>query len=186
MNPNAMLGSKTKVPKTGWRRYAGTLGLGVLGTFLTGYFWLFHAFNQTPAKSDLTQINIEVLSVREAAPHLVVQLDDGSRKHMEFPIGLPFIGGRAKGGAYNAINERERTQLKGCRGVVGGVPLRYSFDQRFRVWSIDCGGVKKDFAFFADNWTRYGVAISFFGVKFMFIVFSMATTLVFWAEWRKK
>lgn len=120
-----------------WNRYAGTL----LGTGATlcwiGYITLATYLNPMPEKSELVRIPIRVLSVQERDPHLLVQIENGEKRTMEFPVEIVAL--RPK--AFNGLDDSLKKQLPGCIGQVSGRPIRYVLGDRFQIWQLRCGDV---------------------------------------------
>ena len=98
---------------------------------------LANYLNPIPEKSELVRIPIRVLSVQDRDPHLLVQLESGEKRTMEFPVAIiafrpkPFIG-------MKTVTEQK---LPGCVGDAWVRPVRYAFGDRLQVWSLNCGMV---------------------------------------------
>ena len=92
--------------------------------------------NQVPERTELQTLFGKVIQTHRLTPHLLIELPDGQLKSMEFPvnpslkgIGRPYFGWR---------EEIEGKALIGCSVEVHGIPMRWTFDDRFRVFEFIC------------------------------------------------
>lgn len=94
------------------------------------------AVNQAPDRSDLQTLFGKVVQTHRLSPHLLIQLSDGRLKSMEFPVSPSLKG---KGRPYYGWREDiEGQALIGCHVEVLGTPIKWTFDDRFRVFELRC------------------------------------------------
>ena len=92
--------------------------------------------NGVPERKELQTLFVKVIKTYSLSPHLLVELADGQRTLMEFPVNPSLKGG---GRAYIGWNEDvEGKQLIGCNTEVHGIPMKWTFDDRFRVFELIC------------------------------------------------
>ena len=90
--------------------------------------------NGIPDPTDLEMVRIRILSTHLVEPHLLVEMPDGSQRGMEWPVAISYHGGFR---SY-VLADEERQRLPGCQAMVRGMPLRWTINERFRVWELDC------------------------------------------------
>ena len=101
-----------------------------------GVVFFVGVVNQVPERAELQTLFGKVIQTHRLTPHLLIQLPDGQLKSMEFPVYPSLMGG---GGAYVGWREDvEAKQLIGCNVEVHGVPMKWTFDNRFRVFELVC------------------------------------------------
>ena len=91
-------------------------------------------FNGIPAVDELETHYVTIVATQEKDPHFAVNMADGSRKIMEWPVAISFYGGFRS----NAWNKEQRNLLPGCKAKIQGVPMRWTTRERYRIWSLDC------------------------------------------------
>lgn len=91
--------------------------------------------NGVPDPAALQTLNVRILQTYLVEPHLLVELADGRQRGMEWPV--PISGGRG-GFRSSAWSDSERLLLKGCQATVRGALLRWTVEERFRVWELKC------------------------------------------------
>lgn len=129
MNPQGL-------DKTTWHYYA------ILFTEVA--FWLvffLHPWMATwlnrepPALSNLQVVHGKVINTSGRAPHLWLEMENGSKLRMNFPtflIDLQFPPGGAKSlGPVNA-------SVRGCQAKVWFDKPRYTLFENYRIWQIRC------------------------------------------------
>ena len=119
--------------KTFWRRYpvfswGMLLSLGLIGSECV------NQWNRVPDPSTLQTLQVRILYTQVTEPHLFVELPDGERRQMEWPIILS-----PKGRFRTYVwTDDQRKSLPGCLATIQGAPLKLTITQRFRVWTLDC------------------------------------------------
>ena len=96
---------------------------------------LVDRLNGIPDPTALQTLQVRIVRTHLTEPHLFVELPDGSQRGMEWPVRIS--GGRGGFRSY-VWTEEEREHLPGCLAIVRGVPLRWTINDRFRVWELDC------------------------------------------------
>jgi hypothetical protein len=126
---------KSEETKKRWyKKYFRCIYFLVLIHLIVLYFVVMALVNGVPTPDEMKTYEVHILEVHERDPHLHVQMPDGSKKDMEYPVKI------TKGGGYsfNGISAKEQARLTGCHAVVRGVPIRWTFINRFRVWELSC------------------------------------------------
>ena len=90
--------------------------------------------NGIPAADELETHQVTIVAVQEKDPHFAVDMADGSRKIMEWPVPISYHGGFP---SY-AWDKERRQQLPGCNAEIQGVQVRWTIRERYRIWSLDC------------------------------------------------
>lgn len=91
-------------------------------------------WNRVPDPATLQTLQVRVLHTQLTEPHLFVELPDGERRQMEWPVNISAGGGFR---SY-AWTDAQRKSLPGCLATVQGAPLELTLTRRFRVWALDC------------------------------------------------
>jgi len=162
-----------------WRFHPLTLLVGLLLQLHLAYLLGADQLNAVPEPEQLVQMPVEVLQVRDRAPHLEVRLVDETQRSMEFPVSLALLAP-----ARMPLDAAERDALTGCMGYVLGVPMRWVLeDDRFRVWELHCGPVHRVYAEFKASYAAAARdaqrAMEWHGGAILFL-----TLLLLWLERR--
>ena len=92
--------------------------------------------NGVPERTELQTLFGKVVQTHRLTPHLLIELPDGQLKSMEFPVNPSAMG---SGRTYVGWNEDLQAKpLIGCNVEVRGVPMKWTFDDRFRVFELIC------------------------------------------------
>ena len=140
-------------------RYNVTL-VGLISCF--AFLWapeIVSRLNGVPDPASLQTLQVRILRTHLTEPHLFVEMPDGSQRGMEWPV--PISGGPGQFRS-NVWSDDQREQLPGCLATVGGTPLRWVINDRFRIWQLNCpaksiqiGFEKAEHDF--EKWVRVGV-----------------------------
>jgi hypothetical protein len=162
--------------KASWRRYSNTLILSTGSSAYAIYLALACWFNPIPTLDELLPIPVKVLNVSPYYAQLHVQLQDGTRKTLEFPVQITSTGHRFQG-----LDEADQLRLAGCDGEISGVPIRLVLRERFRVWELRCGDVSMDFQQAKHAFVRsFEIAKRTYVLYWILIIF--LTVLFYWGE----
>ena len=96
---------------------------------------LVDRINGVPASTDLQTAQVRIIRTHLTEPHLFVEFPDGRQRGMEWPVP---ISADRKGYRSYAWTDEQRERLPGCLATVRGIPLRWTINDRFRVWELDC------------------------------------------------
>ena len=96
---------------------------------------LVNYLNGVPDPVELQAMQVRIIRTHLTEPHLFVELPDGRQRGMEWPVSI--TGGRGGFRSY-VWRDAERERLPGCLATVRGVPLRWTVNDRFRVWQLEC------------------------------------------------
>ncbi|WP_343722471.1 hypothetical protein [Herbaspirillum seropedicae] len=124
----------TRKGKPFWRRYS-TFSCGMLISlvlFIAPEF--VNQWNRVPDPSTLQTLQVRILYTQQTEPHLFVELPNGQRREMEWPITVS-AGGRFRSHVWD---DAQRESLPGCRATVQGAELKLTLTERFRIWALDC------------------------------------------------
>nr|WP_198980736.1 hypothetical protein [Herbaspirillum sp. ASV7] len=91
-------------------------------------------WNRVPDPATLQTLQVRLLYTQLTEPHLFVELPDGERRQMEWPITIS-LRGRFRTYVWT---DAQRQSLPGCLATVQGAPLKLTPTERFRVWALDC------------------------------------------------
>ena len=110
--------------------------LSGMALFLAGFVGpeMVTWYNGFPALEELETHQVTIVAVQEKDPHFAVDMADGSRKIMEWPVPVSYYGGFP---SY-AWSKEQRQLLPGCQAEIQGVPMRWTIRERYRIWSLDC------------------------------------------------
>lgn len=95
---------------------------------------IVNQLNGVPDPAALQTLQVRIIRTHVTEPHLFVELPDGRQRGMEWPVGISFHGGFR---SY-VWTDDERQRLPECLATVQGVPLRWTVNDRFRVWELGC------------------------------------------------
>ena len=90
--------------------------------------------NGIPTPYELETHQVQIVAVQEKDPHFAVDMADGSRRIMEWPVTVSYYGGFRS----NAWDKAHRELLLGCKAEIQGLPMRWTIRERYRIWSLDC------------------------------------------------
>lgn len=160
-----------------WRLYAGTLSFAFFVALFFGYQQSFIRSNAPPRFEELRSETVEILSWQRSHPQLRVRRADGQIRWVEFPTLT------MRRAYYWAISFDEQQRLVGATCVMAGRPLKFTDQDRFQVFLLDCGRFgglsfdKSSHAYMAEYRSR---ASGFWRFGIYFYLFSVG--LAFWAE----
>lgn len=177
--PSALPFSK---PKPFWNKYAGTLLATGATLFWIGYMTLSNHLNPIPEKGELVRIPIRVISVQERDPHLFVELENGNRRTMEFPIAI--ISLRPK--QFIGMKTATEKSLPGCVGSALTRPVRYVFGDRLQVWELTCGPVSLTYEEAVQSQIKSVSNQAQFNFYYLLITLFVMCPLLYFAEKRRK
>lgn len=165
--------------KPWWRRYGVTLSIVVAGVLQASHSYWFVRSNPPPRFEELQTQRIEVLAWQRLHPQLHVRLANGQDRMVEFPT---FSLGRRS--AYYEISHEQQRQLVGKTCQMWGRPLRFSIQNHYQVFALDCGEdtgleFKKSIKSYTLNFNSRQ-SLSSWAID-LFITF-FACALFFWAE----
>jgi hypothetical protein len=101
-----------------------------------GTIFLISFANGVPERTQLQIMFGKVIKTQRLTPHLLIELPDGKLRLMEFPVPLSLKGGGNP--FYGWREDIEAKQLIGCNVEIRGVPMKWTFEDRFRVWELIC------------------------------------------------
>ncbi len=124
----------TRKGKPFWRRYPvfSSGMLLALTLFIVPEF--VNQWNRVPDPSTLQILQVRILQTQQTEPHLFVELPNGQRREMEWPIS---VNKRRRSRSYD-WTDAQRQSLPGCLATVQGAPLKLTLTKRFRIWALDC------------------------------------------------
>ncbi len=94
-----------------------------------------NTINGLPDWNSLDSLEVNIVATQNREPHLFVDLADGTRKTMEWPVHIT----PGKGGFKSyAWTDQEREALVGCVATIRGEQLRWTLTDRYRVWELAC------------------------------------------------
>lgn len=115
-------------------RYSETLGYIMLCLAIFILPELVNQYNGIPAPQNLSTLHVRILYTQKKEPHFYVEFPDGTRRNMEWPVTI-----RIRGGSLSYVwTDEQRESLPGCQATVQGTPIHFTFDDRFRVWALEC------------------------------------------------
>lgn len=138
-DPIKIEAAQKKYP-TWYRRYALTLCM-MIGTYII----VIHPFvisrlNDTPDLDRLHTLQVHIVQTREGAPHFDMRLPDGTVQTMEWPVEVTF----SRGNRVYHWNKAQRQALVGCHATAQVAAMRWTFTDRYRVWSLSCPATNFD------------------------------------------
>ena len=165
--------------KPWWKLYIATLSIALVGVIQTSHHgWFVHS-NPPPRFEELQMQQVEVLGWQRYHPQLHVRLADGSSRMVEFPTLRLGKGGDT----YYVISIEKQRQLVGQTCQMWGRPLRFSFQDSYQVFALDC---EKGIGLNFDNaLARYKSHFEY-GQSSTFVIFIpswlFGLILFYWAE----
>lgn len=160
------------------RRYGATLSVAIVGVLQTGHSHLFVNSNPPPRFEELQTQRIEVLAWQRLHPQLHVRLANGQDRMVEFPT--LDLGARD---TYYEISQDAQRQLVGKTCQMWGRPLRFSIEDHYQVFAIDCGGGNGlDFQKSLKSYTKDFEFDQFNLLKIFFFGYLFVCALTLWAE----
>lgn len=165
--------------KPWWRLYAVTLVVALLAILLILHNHLLALNNPPPQFEELQRQQVEVLGWQRYHPQLHVHLPDGRSRMVEFPS----LRTESSGDTYYVISLEQQRQLVGKTCQMWGRPLRFSFQDSYQVFALDCGdGSELDFFKSLESYKKsYGSRLtSWRSFPACLLLFCIAVT--FWAE----
>ena len=166
-----------------WRPYGGALFIFLGGLAQTSHHvWFVHS-NPPPLFEELHMQQVQVLGWQRTHPQLHVRLSDGSSRMVEFPT--LHKGGRGGGDLYHVLSFDEQRQLVGQTCQMWGRPLRFSIQDSYQVFALECdkGGrlrfdkavkdYEQDFKHSLSFTFSIGIYIWLFGVLLVFWALSV-------------
>ncbi|HZG19302.1 MAG TPA: hypothetical protein VE092_04730 [Herbaspirillum sp.] len=124
----------TRRGKPFWRRYPQTSWGMLLSLVLLIIPECVNQWNRVPDPATLQTLQVRILHTQLTEPHLFVELPNGERRQMEWPVDIS-AGGRFRTYVWT---DAQRKSLPGCMATVQGAPLKLTPTERFRVWTLDC------------------------------------------------
>jgi len=122
--------------KPWWRRYGGTFVIVIVMTLVAGHTRWFVLSNPPPRLEELQSQRVDVLNWQMWHPQLHVRLASGLDRMVEFPtLSL-------RRDMYYVISHEEQRQLIGKTCQMCGRPLRFSIQDHYQVFALDCGDGK--------------------------------------------
>ena len=117
-----------------WRRYPQFLWGMVISLALFIVPECVNQWNRVPDPATLQTLQVRILYTQLTEPHLFVELPNGERRQMEWPVAV------GAGGRFRSSNwtDTQRQSLPGCRATVQGAPLKMTLTARFRIWALEC------------------------------------------------
>ncbi|MFY9261900.1 MAG: hypothetical protein WAO71_15525 [Gallionella sp.] len=100
--------------------------------------YLIDFANGVPERAQLQTVFGKVVKTQRVTPHLLIEFPDGKFKTMELPVNLSMKGGGRVYYGYGWQSEEEAKKLIGCNVEIRGIPMRWTFEERFRVWELIC------------------------------------------------
>ena len=116
-----------------WRRYP-LFSWGMLLSMGLLIPECVNQWNRVPDPATLQTLQVRILHTQLTEPHLFVELPDGERRQMEWPV-IVSAGGRFRSHDWT---DAQRQSLPGCLAKVQGAPLKLTLTERFRIWALDC------------------------------------------------
>jgi len=168
LDPQKIAAAKKKYP-TWYRRYALTLFM-MIGTYII----VIHPFviERLNARLDpdrLQTLQVQIVQTREGDPHFDMQLSDGTVQTMEWPVEVTF----SRGNRVYYWSKAQRQALVGCHATAQVALMRWTFTDRYRVWSLSCPSV--NFEVGIDQTSQYlnkhARSVTFLLVGFLIIFF---------------
>ncbi|WP_443115557.1 hypothetical protein [Herbaspirillum seropedicae] len=124
----------TRKGKPFWRRYSAfSLGMLLSLTLVIAPEFV-NQWNRVPDPLTLQTLQVRILYTQQTEPHLFVELLNGQRRQMEWPINVS-VGGRFRSHEWT---DAQRQSLPGCMATVQGTPLKLTLTERFRIWALEC------------------------------------------------
>lgn len=168
--------------KPWWRLYGATLCIALGGLAFTSHnAWFVHS-NPPPLFEELHMQQVQVLGWQRTHPQLHVRLSDGSSRMVEFPT-FNLRGGRVHGSFYYVISEEEQRQLMGQTCQMWGRPLRFSIQDSYQVFALECdkGGRLRFDKAVKDYEQDFKHSLPF-TLPFSIYIWLFGVLLFFWAE----
>lgn len=135
-DPIKIEAAQKKYP-TWYRRHSITLML----MFIAYYAWInpfvVSRLNTTPDLEHMQAMQLRILETREGDPHFDMKLPDGTVQAMEWPVELTF----SRGNRVYYWSKAQRQALVGCNATAQVAPVRWTFTNRYRVWSLSCPAI---------------------------------------------
>lgn len=103
-----------------------------------GIVYLIGVANGVPERAQLQTVFGKVIQTHRFAPHLLIEFPDGTRRTMELPVNPTMRGGGGVYFGHGWKNEEEAKKLIGCNVEIRGIPMRWTLEERFRVWELIC------------------------------------------------
>ncbi|TXI25609.1 MAG: hypothetical protein E6Q61_02120 [Nitrosomonas sp.] len=131
--------------------------------FATSFF-LWQIFmtaivNPAPKYENLKVLHGEITRARSAPPEFIVQLPDGKKLEMEWPVAYLLIDKSTSHGPYYGDNKK----LLGCQAEIKYDSMRFTFTEHLRIWELNCMNKKIQVS---NKELVKGFAISSDGLKF--------------------
>lgn len=90
--------------------------------------------NAVPKNDQLEKHQVTIVSTHKNDPHFVMEMEDGTRRMMEWPVTVSYHGGFPS----DVWSDEHRKNLPGCRAEIHGLPMRWTTRDRYRVWALNC------------------------------------------------
>ncbi len=103
-----------------------------------GTVYLIGVANGVPERAQLQTVFGKVIKTQRVTPHLLIELPSGELQKMELPVNLSLKGGGRAFYGYGWKNEDEANKFIGCNVEIRGIPMKWTFEDRFRVWELIC------------------------------------------------
>lgn len=124
----------TRRGKPFWRRYPQTSWGMLLSLVLLIIPECVNQWNRVPDPATLQTLQVRILHTQLTEPHLFVELPNGERRQMEWPVDIS-AGGRFRSYEWT---DAQRQSLPECLATIQGAPLKLTLTKRFRIWALDC------------------------------------------------
>lgn len=120
--------------KSWWARHKVSLGLIVFAVITGVVPYVVTHLNGIPTAAELEAHQVTIVATQENDPHFSVDMADGARRHLEWPVPVSYHGGFR---SY-VWTDAQRKALVGCKAEIRGVPMRWTIRERYRIWALDC------------------------------------------------
>lgn len=135
-DPQKIAAAQKKSP-TWYRRYALSLSWLLMTSGGMIYPLIISRLNSMPELDRMQTMQLRIVQTREGDPHFDMQLPDGTVQVMEWPVKLRF----RRGERVYYWTKAQRQALVGCNAKAQVALIRWTFTDRYRVWSLSCPDV---------------------------------------------
>ena len=165
-----------------WARGKNTIiGSLFLGSLL-GLTLIQNHLNQKPAKKELSVLQVEIIDSFKFKPHAVGKLKNGDVIGLMFATPFNLTG---KGNYYNGLSKEEQKLLLGCNAIIEGLPLKFTTDNFFRIWSLKCNDFNLTYEKSEKQFYENSESMDYI-LRFVFLAYFLILCLVFYIEGKRK
>lgn len=132
-----------------YRRHAFSMFWLSMACYGMIYPFVIERLNAKPELDRMQTLHVRIVQTREGDPHFDMQLPDGTVQIMEWPVKASF----SRGNRVNYWNKTQRQALVGCNATAQVALMRWTFTDRYRVWSLSCPAA--NFEVSIDQTTQY-------------------------------